>query len=879
MDMSPPFHAGGCSMLDPESFHPDVAAMLSSSNDAEKGTKELQNDIIRHVKYDLGRTKHTVDTFGLYQATALSLRARLLDRWNRTQEEFIVKGTKQVSYLSLEWLMGRALTNGLLNTDKLANYQAALHGLGAKMEDIEEEEMDAALGNGGLGRLAACYLDSCASLSLPVWGYGLRYKYGMFKQDIKDGYQVETPEYWLTRGNPHEVERNDVQYDIKFFGNTAPVYDEKLGRTVFKWENYQPVRAVAYDTLCPGYNTKNVLNIRLWEARPCEEFDFRLHTHGDYLNAVRDKLETENITSVLYPNDNMDQGRRLRLKQQYFFVSASLQDMINRFRSHNIPLSEFHTKFSIQLNDTHPTLAIPELMRLLIDEYHFEWEVAWNVVVKTFAYTNHTVLPEALEKWPVHMIQSMLPRHYDIVTEIDRRWTEKMYAMYPKRDDLVHAVRVVKDGCVHMANLAIVGSFAVNGVAALHSEIVKTDVFPEFAQVFPEKFQNKTNGVTLRRWLRQANPGLTALITETLTGLGEVRQEADWVMHPEKLKALTELVDDAAFIEDIAAIKLANKERLAKFVEKKMGIKLNTDAIFDIHVKRIHEYKRQLINVLAIIWRYKEIKTMVANGASLDGIVPHVSIFGGKAAPGYEKAKLIIKLINSVADVINNDEDIEGKLQVVFIPSYNVSSAEIIIPACDVSQQISTAGMEASGTGNMKFAANGALIIGTMDGANIEIRDHIGHENMFIFGLTADKVAAARADNNNGAKVDRAIHDILVDIEAGAFGEAREFSSIVNDLRGSDYYLLNRDFADYLRARREVEEVYADQMEWHRRCLHSIARIGFFSSDRSITEYANDIWGVDAVKAGAVDPADLPTVRDYGSLVSPDKPRDVTFGF
>ncbi|KAG9394121.1 glycogen phosphorylase, partial [Carpediemonas membranifera] len=682
------------SVKDYASFDPHVHTLFNDKKD--KSPAELQAEIVNHVKYSLGRTKTTVDNFGLYQATALTLRSSLLNRWNRTQEEFIARGTKQVSYLSLEWLMGRALTNGMLSDDQRGAYANAVQGLGGELEDLEEEEMDAALGNGGLGRLAACYVDSCASLSLPVWGYGLRYQYGMFKQDIKDGYQVETPEYWLTRGNPHELERNDVQWEVKLFGNSTAYYDSKLARTVYKWENYMPVRAVAYDTLCPGYSTKNVLNIRLWAARPCTEFDFFSHNHGDYLNAVRDKLETENITSVLYPNDGTDVGRRLRLKQQYFFTSASLQDMINRFRSTKAPLSRFHEYYTIQLNDTHPTLAVAELMRLLIDEHGFEWEDAWSVVIKTFAYTNHTVLPEALEKWPVHMIQHMLPRHHDIICEIDRRFCEMAYEKLHNNDD-VHAMRIVKDGNIHMANLAIVGSFAVNGVAAIHSEIIRKQTFASFAKLWPEKFQNKTNGVTFRRWLRQANPELTSLITETLVNDGVVTSEAQWVMEPEKyMPRLLDHADEDDFIAQIADIKRANKERLAALILKKTGIEVSTEAIFDIQVKRIHEYKRQLLNVLAVIHKYKELKTMVHRGESIEHVMPRVSIFGGKAAPGYEKAKLIIKLINSVAEVINADESIEDKLKVVFIPSYNVSSAETIIPGCDVSEQISTAGMEAS---------------------------------------------------------------------------------------------------------------------------------------------------------------------------------------
>ena len=736
--------------------------------------------------------------------------------------------------------MGRSLLNSLYNLDLKDTYTESLAQLGYDMEKLREKERDAALGNGGLGRLAACFLDSMATLNLPAWGYGLRYQYGMFRQALSDGFQREQPDYWLTLGNPWEIERPNVYYSVKFYGHVSAT--DIGGRMGFCWHAGEEVLAVAYDTPVPGWKTPNTNNLRLWSAKPAREFDLESFNTGDYVAAILSKQRAETISSVLYPDDRTYQGKELRLKQQFFMVSATLQDILRRFKdAHPGGPEELVARFpqlvALQLNDTHPTIGVPELMRLLMDDHGLGWTAAWDITTKVFSFTNHTVLPEALEKWPVELLEALLPRHMQIIYDINWRFVQELQKVFPGDIERVGRMSIIEEGepkCVRMAHLALVASHTVNGVAAIHSELIKTTIFRDFYSLWPEKFQNKTNGVTQRRWLAFCNPPLRALVSRALG-------TDAWIGEADLLAGLRPHADDPAFRSEWAAVKRAAKERLAAVIAEQCGVRVSPDALFDIQVKRIHEYKRQLLNVLSIIHRYDQLKTM--SPEQRKSAVPRVCVIGGKAAPGYDMAKRIIKLVSAVGDKINRDPEIGDLLKLVFIPDYNVSLAEVIIPASELSQHISTAGTEASGTSNMKFALNGGLIIGTMDGANVEIAEEIGAENMFIFGALAADVPRLRRERAS-YRPDARFVRVCDMIRGGTFGWSDFFAPIIDSITGGDYYLLGVDFADYLKAQDSVDATYRDVDRWTRMSILSTAGTGKFSSDRTIREYAKDIWRV-----------------------------------
>nr|AOE43327.1 glycogen phosphorylase 1/b [Coremiostelium polycephalum] len=797
----------------------------------------IQKGILDHVEYTLARTKYNFDSFSAYQGSAYSVRDRLIERWNETQQFYTEQDPKRVYYLSMEYLMGRSLQNAIYNMNLKDEYHNALLEFGFELEDLYEEEKDAALGNGGLGRLAACFMDSLATLKYPAWGYGLRYNYGMFEQGIYDGYQTEVPDYWLVAGNPWEIERLDVQYTVRFYGH---VTERKTADGVrCEWEGGELVQAIAYDTPVPGYHTTNTNNIRLWSSKPHKEFDLDAFNGGNYLSAVEAKQRSENITSVLYPNDNTYSGKELRLKQQYFFVAATLCDVIRRFKKTHTDWKTFSSKVAIQLNDTHPTIGIVELFRKLLDEEGLQWDEAWEIVTKTFGYTNHTILPEALEMWPVSLIEDLLPRHMQLIYGINHRFLITVTQKWPGDIPRMRGLSIIQEGeekKVRMAHLAIVGSHCVNGVAAMHSDLVKHKVFPDFFALWPEKFQNKTNGVTPRRWIEQANPGLSQILTKWL-GTDQ------WTTHLEIVKDLKQHMNNPELIEEWRSVKQYNKERLADFIHKNCGIVVNTKALFDVHIKRIHEYKRQLLNILGVIYRYLTIKKMSPKDRK--NVVPRVVIFAGKAAPGYVMAKRHIKLINSVAEVINRDKEVEEYLKVVFVANYNVSIAQVIIPASDINQQISTAGTEASGTSNMKFTMNGSLVIGTLDGANVEIADEVGQENLFIFGLRTHEIEQAREKmRQKEVVIDPRLQEVFLNIELGTFGPPDIFRPILDSLIYNDFYLTIQDFPLYIEAQNEIDALWKNQDEWTKKSIINTASTYFFSSDRAMKEYAEQIWDI-----------------------------------
>nr|AOE43318.1 glycogen phosphorylase 2/a [Rostrostelium ellipticum] len=774
-----------------------------------------------------------------------SAKDRLIERWKDTLLYFKQHNVKQVNYLSLEFLLGRSLQNSLVSLGLVGKYADALKELGYYLEDLYDEEHDAGLGNGGLGRLAACFMDSLATMNYPACGYGLRYTYGMFYQDLVNGEQVELPDYWLNFGNPWEIERRDITYQVGFGGTVEnPSGNSKAAI----WHPQEKIIGVAYDYPIPGYSTFNTINIRLWSSKPSDEFDLELFNKGDYLGSIEEKERCENITNVLYPNDNTYEGKELRLKQQYFFVCATLQDIIHQFKETGLPFDQFHTRHAIQLNDTHPTLGIPELMRILLDQEKLTWEAAWGITTKTFSYTNHTVLPEALERWSVELVERLLPRHIQIIYEINERFLSLVDKTWPGDIDMRRSLSIIDENNgknIRMAFLAIVGSHTINGVAALHSELLKTTIFKQFFQLWPEKFDNKTNGVTPRRWIYECNPHLSALISKTLN-------TERWVTNLDFIKDLEKHKDDTTFQGKWLDIKRINKVRLAMYIKKECDIDVNPDALFDVQVKRFHEYKRQLLNILGVIYRYLEIKNNVPSAANRP---PRVVIFGGKAAPGYYMAKLIIKLINAVAKVVNNDPQVGDKLKIVFIPNYCVSNAEIIIPASDISEHISTAGTEASGTSNMKFSMNGGLIIGTLDGANIEIRDSIGHENMFIFGACANEVDEIRRKIHDGTQTNPpSWTSVITAIKESRFGPYEKFKPIIDSITtGHDHYILSYDFPSYLEAQNNIDRCFLDRPRWAKMSIMASAGCGKFSSDRTIKEYAEKIWHIEQCKrAGPV---------------------------
>lgn len=794
--------------------------------------------------YTQGKYESIATLKDYYLALAYMVRDRLIHRFLKTAESYAQTNVKRVCYLSAEFLTGRHLENNLINLGIDEPVRKIVEETGLNLDDLIEQEEDPGLGNGGLGRLAACFLDSMASLELPAVGYGIRYEFGIFHQAIKDGWQVEIPDKWLRYGNPWEIHRPEATVEVKFGGHTETQHDDK-GNPCVKWIPSRTVTAMPYDTPIPGYNTNTVNALRLWkaEASDTEEFDFDAFNAGDYDGAVARKMGSETISKVLYPNDNTPQGRQLRLEQQFFFVSASLQDIIRNHLQTNPSIDNLHEKVAIQLNDTHPAVSIAEMMRLLIDEHNLDWDKAWRITQKTFAYTNHTLLPEALERWSVDLFKSLLPRHLEIIYEINHRFLENIRIWYPGDEKRLERLSIIEESpekSIRMAHLACVGSHAVNGVAALHTELLKKETLRDFAQLWPEKFYNKTNGVTPRRWILQSNPKLAELVSSKIG--------SNWVKHLDEFKRLEPFADDAEFRDRWSEIKLENKQNLADYVLHTMGIEIDVNSIFDVQVKRIHEYKRQLLNVLHIITLYNQIKQNPAME-----VVPRTFIFGGKAAPGYFMAKLNIKLINAVADVVNGDPDVHGRLKVIFLPNFNVSLGQKIYPAAELSEQISTAGKEASGTGNMKFAMNGSLTIGTLDGANIEIREQVGAENFFLFGLTASEVKELKRQGynpmdyyNNNFELKKVIDRIA----AGYFshGDPELFKPLLDSLLYNDRFMLLADYQAYVDCQKEVSEAYKDQTNWLRMSILNAARMGMFSSDRPIKEYADEIWKIEPLK-------------------------------
>lgn len=805
-------------------------------------TYSLSNQFAENLEFRLVKDRITASGEDAYFALSLAIRDRLVRKWLRTQNQYNQKDVKRVYYLSLEYLMGRLLGNSLINMNYYDECYKILREDGYSLEEIREVENDMGLGNGGLGRLAACYLDSMATLELPAFGYGIRYEYGIFEQEIENGYQVEYSDSWLENGTPWDIMRRKLEYRVKFYGEVERIQNED-GTYRYDWKNTEDVLALAYDVPVPGYRNNTVNNLRLWQAKACKDFSFKDFNAGNYVAAVASKTDSETISKVLYPNDSYVEGKFLRLKQQYFFVSATLQDIIRKYKINHNSFDTFSNKVAIQLNDTHPAVAIPELMRILIDEEGISWDRAWGITTKTFAYTNHTVVPEAIEEWSLNLFEELLPRHLQIVYEIDRRFKEYVKKNYSEDENILSELSIIneRDGkSVRMANLAIVGSFAINGVAALHTEILKKDLFNHFYNIYPEKFFNVTNGITSRRWLKTANPFLSKIITEKI---GD-----NWIKELEDLKQLEGYIEDGEFRDNWRTAKWLSKRLLIDYIESEQEIKINPESMFDVQIKRFHEYKRQLLNVLHIITLYNRIK----ENPGIE-MVPRTIIFGGKAAPAYFMAKLIIKLINAVADVVNNDPDVGDKLKVVFIINYSVTLAEKIIPASELSEQISMAGMEASGTGNMKFALNGALTIGTMDGANIEIREEVGEENIFIFGLLADEVVSLKA---NGYKPrdfyekNESLKKVIDMISSDFFNknEPGIFKPIIDKLMHEDYYCLFADYQSYVDVQDKVSELYLNKEEWIRKSILNVARVGKFSSDRSIKEYAEQIWKVEPVK-------------------------------
>ncbi|MBE9167476.1 glycogen/starch/alpha-glucan phosphorylase [Pleurocapsales cyanobacterium LEGE 06147] len=804
--------------------------------------KTLRQALADNLFYLQGKYPGIATKTDYYLALAYTVRDRLLQRWINTIETYFQQNVKVVGYLSAEFLLGPHLVNNLLGLDIYDRVRQAVEESGLDLQELIEQEEEPGLGNGGLGRLAACYMDSLATLEIPAIGYGIRYEFGIFDQEIKDGWQVEVTDKWLQYGNPWEIPRPEAAVEVKFGGHTEVYYDDRNNYRV-RWVPGRLVKGVPYDTPIQGYKVNTANTLRLWRAEAVESFDFEAFNVGNYYQAVDQKMVSENITKVLYPNDELLQGKQLRLEQQYFFVSCSLQDMIRlHTRMNGDGLENFHEKFAVQLNDTHPAIGVAELMRLLVDEHHLDWDKAWDITQKTFSFTNHTLLPEALEKWSLSLFGSLLPRHLEIIYEINQRFLDRVRIKYPGDNYKLSRLSLIDESggkYVRMANLACVGSHAINGVAALHTELLKETVLRDFYELCPEKFTNVTNGVTPRRWMVQSNPNLSNLITDKI---GD-----NWIKHLDELKKLEVFVDDRSFCQQWREIKQALKQDLAVYIQKKVGIIVNPESLFDIQVKRIHEYKRQHLNVLHIITLYNRLKY----NRNLD-IPPQTFIFGGKAAPGYFMAKLIIKLINSVAEVVNNDPDLGDRLKVVFLPDYNVTLGQRVYPAADLSEQISTAGKEASGTGNMKFALNGALTIGTLDGANVEIRQEVGEENFFLFGLNEQQVADLKAtgyyprgyyESNEELKV-------VIDLISSGFfshGDLRLFQPIVDNLLYDDPYLLLADYQSYIDCQNRVSQAYQDRDNWTRMSILNVARMGKFSSDRSIREYCQNIWQVKPV--------------------------------
>jgi starch phosphorylase len=815
----------------------------SSTPPLKSDVDSIMRAFVNHLEYSLAKDEYSATSLDFYKSLALTLRDFLFERWIDTMQTYYDRPSKRVYYLSMEFLIGRTMDNTLINLGIRDQVKQAMTDWGLNLSDLEELEYDAGLGNGGLGRLAACFLDSMATLSIPAYGYGIRYEYGIFFQHIRNGEQIETPDPWLRYGNPWEIERPEFLYPVRFYGRVKEEFDDD-GNQRYRWIDTQDVMAMAYDTPIPGYRNDTVNNMRLWAAKSTRDFELNYFNHGDYERAVSDKVHSETISKVLYPNDNVFEGKELRLKQEYFFVSATLQDILRRYKKTNGDnFSRFSDQVAIQLNDTHPAVGIAELMRLLVDEEGLPWKDAWTITTETFAYTNHTILPEALEKWPEDLFERVLPRHLNIIYTINYFLMEDVARRHPGDTDRMARMSIFQEENIkkiRMAHLAIVGSHSVNGVSALHTEILEQRLFRDFFEMWPNKFNNKTNGITPRRWLLSCNPGLSRLITSRI---GD-----DWVTDLDRLKDLIPLAADETFVREWREVKCSNKRRLARTIRETGGPEVNPNSLFDCQVKRIHEYKRQLLNVLHVVHLYNRLK----DNPSTD-IPARTVIFGGKAAPGYAMAKLIIRLINDVADVVNGDPAVEDRLRVVFLANYNVSLAEKLIPAADLSEQISAAGTEASGTGNMKFALNGALTIGTLDGANVEIRDEVGPENIFIFGLTAPEMRDSFRggyDPWHHYHEDEDLRRIIQMLSSGVFssGDSGRYMDIIDSLLNhGDTYRLLADFRSYVSTQDEVSRIYGDENEWTRRSILNVANMGRFSSDRTIREYAAEVWNADSV--------------------------------
>lgn len=815
----------------------DVQAHNEKNGNPLSEVEKLKQDIFQNIKSNLGLDPEEMNRFSCYMGLAYSVKDRLIDQWINTQKVCKDTRSKRIFYLSMEFLPGRFLKNYLISLGIESLAEKVLDDLGFDLNSLEEEEWDPGLGNGGLGRLASCYMDSIARLRLPGYGYGIRYDFGLFYQILENGYQQEKSDNWMRRGNPWEIVRCENVYKIKFYGRSEP-YTDIHGSRRSRWVGTQNVMARACDIMIPGVGDDFVTHMRLWTATSSRNLDLEFFNRGDYMGAVEAKVMTESISKVLYPNDEKEEGRELRLKQQYFFVSATLQDIIIQYLQDHHSFDKLPEWAAIQLNDTHPSIAIPEFMRLLMDEHGLVWNQAWAICEKTFAYTNHTILPEALETWPVALLSRLLPRPLEIIYEINQRFIDHLKQNYPDEPDLISKLSIIQEGDIRkirMTHLAITGSHSVNGVAALHSDILKTSLFKDFNRIYPGRIKNVTNGITPRRWLYQSNPKLSKLITSVIG--------PDWISDLPLLKKLIPLADDTTFQSQWQKVKLENKKYLTKYALRKTGLGIDPDTLFDIHAKRIHEYKRQLLNVLHIIHLY--------NSISKDEYSDHVKrsfFFAGKAAPAYFHAKLIIKLITSVSQAINQNPETRGKLSVTFLPNYCISQAEKLIPAADISEQISTAGFEASGTGNMKFALNGALTLGTRDGANIEIMEEVGKENLFIFGLNAYEVTEKRESGYNPRQYyesNSELKEVIDMIDTGYFspGEPQLFKPLTRSLLDQgDYYLVLADFADYVNVQKKIAQTYNNEKRWTKMSILNTANMGKFSSDRSVMEYANNIW-------------------------------------
>jgi starch phosphorylase len=811
----------------------------------------LRRAFLDNLFYMQGKFPALATKRDYYMALAFVVRDRLLQRWISTAAAYTKQGSRTVCYFSAEFLLGPHLGNNLINLGIYDEVQRAVSELGLDFNELLSQEEEPGLGNGGLGRLAACFLDSMATLEIPTLGYGIRYEFGIFNQEIVDGWQVERTDNWLRLGTPWDIPRPEWAVEVKLGGRTES-YTDETGRFRVRWLPERVVIGVPYDTPILGYRTNTANTLRLWRAEAPESFDFAVFNRGDYYGAVNKKIISENLTKVLYPNDEAIQGKELRLEQQYFFVACSLRDMLRIMRGQKLPLERFHEKFAVQLNDTHPAIAVAELMRLLVDEEGLEWDAAWEITRKTFAYTNHTLLPEALERWPVGLFGRLLPRHLQIVYEINARFLDEVRIAFLADEARVASLSLIDEHgerYVRMAHLASVGSHAINGVAQLHTELLQRDVLESFHALWPHKFSNKTNGVTPRRWMVLSNPRLSRLISETI---GDA-----WITDLEQLQRLAPLADDSAFRSQWRAIKRANKDEFAALVRSRTGLVIDPESMFDVQVKRIHEYKRQHLNILHVIGMYLRIK------AGLEGdMPPRTFIFGGKAAPGYRMAKLIIRLITAVSEVLERDPAVRGLLRVVFLPNFNVATGQRVYPCAELSEQISTAGKEASGTGNMKFSMNGALTIGTLDGANIEIRDEVGAENFFLFGLDAQQVAQLRADGYRPGEMcaaDPELRDVMELIRTGFFsrGDVELFKPLLDSLLGYDPYFVIADYASYAQCQREVSVAYADAERWTRMSILNSARSGKFSSDRTIREYCREIWKVEPVPIRLLSPHEV----------------------